>query len=74
MNVRTLIAVGVACTGLSGAAVAQVGYTPQRSPYVDLEYKQEATVFAGYYNAGTDIVGVARRRKRSASDEGPGST
>ena len=38
---------------------AQVGHIPQRSPYIDLEYRQEATVFGGYYQAGTDRVGVA---------------
>lgn len=38
---------------------AQVGHTPQRSPYSDLEYRQEATVFGGYFEAGTDRVGVA---------------
>jgi hypothetical protein len=36
-----------------------VGHAPQRSPYIDLEYRQEATLFGGYYNAGTDLVGVA---------------
>jgi hypothetical protein len=40
-------------------AAAQVGHLPQRSPYADLEFRQEATLFAGYYEAGTDVVGVA---------------
>jgi hypothetical protein len=38
---------------------AQVGHVPQRSPYIDLEYRQELSLFGGYYNAGTDQVGVA---------------
>jgi hypothetical protein len=40
-------------------AAAQVGHPPQRSPYVDLEYRQEATLFLGFYEAGTDKAGVA---------------
>ena len=36
-----------------------VGYPPPRSPFEDLEYKQEATVFGGYYLAGKDPAGVA---------------
>ena len=31
----------------------------RRSPYIDLEYRQEFTLFGGYYNAGSDKVGVA---------------
>ena len=38
-----------------------VGYPPPRSPFRDLEYKQEAAVFAGYYLAGKDPAGVAPR-------------
>ena len=49
----------LACVATTAPAAAQIGHVPQRSPYIDLEYRQEATVFAGYYNAGTDHVGVA---------------
>ena len=59
MNVRTLMAVGVGTAALSSVAFAQVGHVPQRSPYADLEYRQEATIFGGYYSAGVDEVGVA---------------
>ena len=59
MNVRTLMAVGFGCTAMASGARAQIGHVPQRSPYVDLEYRQEATVFGGYYSAGVDEVGVA---------------
>lgn len=58
MNVRTL-KIAVACAVLAAPLSAQVGHAPQTSPYIDLEYKQEATLFGGYYNAGTDRVGVA---------------
>ena len=58
MNVRTL-SITVACFAAAPALGAQVGHVPQRSPYIDIEYRQEATVFGGYYNAGTDQVGVA---------------
>lgn len=62
MNVRTWVvtlAVSTTATVLAAPLSAQVGHAPQRSPYIDLEYKQEATLFAGYYEAGTDMVGVA---------------
>ena len=38
-----------------------VGYPPPSSPFQDLEYKQEATVFGGYFLAGKDPAGVAPR-------------
>ena len=60
MNVRTL-SIPLACLTLAPAVGAQVGHVPQRSPYIDLEYRQEASIFGGYYNAGTDQVGVAPR-------------
>jgi hypothetical protein len=53
------MAVGFGCTAFSSGAIAQVGHVPQRSPYVDLEYRQEATLFGGYYSAGTDEENVA---------------
>ena len=49
----------LACSVTAVPLAAQIGHAPQRSPYIDLEYRQEATVFAGYYAAGTDQVGVA---------------
>lgn len=58
MNVRMLMTT-LACSAVASVLEAQVGHVPQRSPYIDLEYKQEASVFGGYYNAGTDLVGVA---------------
>ena len=58
MNGRTLMAM-MACSTMATPLAAQVGHVPQRSPYTDLEYRQEATFFGGYYNAGEDRVGVA---------------
>jgi len=48
--------------GLVATAVpasAQVGYRPAGSPYTDLEYRQEWTLYAGQYSAGKDPAGVA---------------
>jgi hypothetical protein len=60
VNVWTFAA-SVTILGVVAAAptAAQVGYIPQRSPYTDLEHRQEATFFAGWYEAGTDLAGVA---------------
>ena len=47
---------------LPAALAAQdVGYTPEASPYRELVFRQEATVFGGWYAAGEDRVGVAPR-------------
>ncbi len=54
--------------GLAAAAIAlavpaaldaQVGHPPARSPFRDLEYRQEWTLFGGWYAAGEDYAGVA---------------
>jgi len=58
VNVRTWM-MAVACSATTAPVAAQVGHLPQRSPYTDLEFRQEVTIFGGYYNAGTDRVGVA---------------
>jgi len=58
VNVRTWMTV-LACSAPTVPVAAQVGHIPQRSPYVDLEYRQEATLFGGYYYAGSDNAGVA---------------
>ena len=46
---------------ITTAAGAQVGYPPSESPFRDLFYRQEATIFTGYFAAGGDPVGVAPR-------------
>ena len=40
-------------------ASAQVGYTPERSPFRDLEYGQELTLVGGYFAASKDAARVA---------------
>jgi hypothetical protein len=42
-------------------ASAQVGHTPQESPYVDLIYRHEITTFSGYLDTRRDPAGVAPR-------------
>lgn len=41
------------------AAQVDVGYPPPASPFRDLEFKQEASVYGGYFLAGKDPAGVA---------------
>lgn len=43
------------------AASAQVGHTPEESPYVDLVYRHEITTFSGYLDTRRDPAGVAPR-------------
>lgn len=40
---------------------AQVGHEPSKSPYVDLEFKQELTAFTGWFASGGDPADVAPR-------------
>lgn len=42
-------------------AGAQVGHEPRRSPYRDLEFRQELTFFGGWYNSAVDPARVAPR-------------
>jgi len=58
VNVRTWMTV-VGCSAVAAPLAAQIGHEPRSSPYIDLEYKQEATFFGGYYIAATDRAGVA---------------
>jgi hypothetical protein len=54
--------VAVAAMALASApAAAQIGYPPTESPYRDLEFRQEATFFAGWFAAQKDPAGVAPR-------------
>jgi len=43
------------------AAAAQVGHTPESSPYRDLEHRQEITAFGGVMVSQKDVAGVAYR-------------
>jgi hypothetical protein len=58
-RLRIAIFCFAALLSLSGRAVAQVGYRPEKSPYRDLEYQREWTFFLGSYDARKDPVGVA---------------
>ena len=59
MNFRTALCLlsVVAASPLS----AQVGHEPSKSPYLDLEFKQEITGFTGVFIAGKEPSGVAPR-------------
>lgn len=41
------------------AGAQDVGYPPEESPYRDVIYRQELTLFGGFYRAGKDPEGVA---------------
>lgn len=60
---RRAVGTGVALATLSmlvpAALRAQVGYPPARSPFEDLEYRQQVTLLGGYFRAAKDPVGVA---------------
>jgi hypothetical protein len=57
---RALLIAGMALAvaALRSPAVAQVGYPPARSPYLDLEHAQELTLIGGQYHAHRDPAGV----------------
>lgn len=54
----TAATVALATPALVGA---QVGHTPRRSPYRDLEHRQELTFFGGQFQPRRDPAGVAPR-------------
>lgn len=56
VKVLFLVLLGLVC---AVPCSAQVGHPPDRSPYVDLEYGQELTLFGGYVRARHDPAGVA---------------
>ncbi|HEY3746187.1 MAG TPA: hypothetical protein VGL17_08105 [Gemmatimonadaceae bacterium] len=51
----------------AAAQAVDVGYSPPKSPFRDLEYHQELTLFGGYYSAAKDPAGAA---PKSAQMEG----
>ena len=55
-KIATMIAVFLAFTG---AARAQVGFPPERSPYRDVPWRQGLTAFTGWFNAAIEPAGVA---------------
>jgi hypothetical protein len=59
---RTGLAVALAACALAAGgrrAGAQIGYPPSKSPFRDVDYRQEFSLLAGHYNAGRDPAGVA---------------
>ena len=62
-----LLAIAFALVAVPAAAQIDVGYPPKNSPFRDLEYKHELTLFGGYYMAAKDPAAVA---PRSAPMEG----
>ncbi len=60
-STKSFVIAALACAALAApaSARAQVGYPPERSPFRDLEYKHELTLFGGMYQAGEDPAGVA---------------
>ena len=62
MSFRSLRALAVAALLASPLSLqAQVGHMPSRSPFQDVDYRQEITLFSGWYAAGSDPAGVAPR-------------
>lgn len=41
------------------ARAQEIGYPPERSPFRDIEYRQELTLFGGWFLAGKDPAGIA---------------
>ena len=58
MSVRYLALIALVVAA-SSAHAQVVGYKPEHSPYLDLEYSQEITPLAGYYWGRVDPAGVA---------------
>jgi hypothetical protein len=54
-------ALAAALLALPAAAGAQVGYPPARSPFSDLEYRQQVSILGGYFGAKADPARVAPR-------------
>lgn len=62
MTRRSIVALVTAAAVLVPAgARAQVGYPPARSPFEDLEFRQNFSLLGGYLAAKKDAVGVAPR-------------
>ena len=53
------LALALACAAAALPARAQVGHTPETSPYRDLEFRQELSAYTGWFAAAKDPAGVA---------------
>lgn len=58
MKTRIASAAAAALLVVGQFAAAQVGYLPAHSPFHDLEYSQELTVFGGQFHAHSDPAGA----------------
>lgn len=58
MMIRTLALIGLLALA-PAAGSAQVGYEPRKSPYRDLEHRQELTFMGGQFQAKVDPAKVA---------------
>ena len=56
--VGLIAALGAAILASAPPLAGQVGYAPEKSPYVDLPYSQEITLIGGYYHAHRDAANV----------------
>ncbi|MFL5577363.1 MAG: hypothetical protein ACJ79S_15500 [Gemmatimonadaceae bacterium] len=56
---RSILPAALAVALLAAPASAQIGHTPENSPYRDLEFRQEMTLYSGYYSPSKDPAGVA---------------
>ena len=54
-----LVVLTMVCLLTASLARAQVGHPPASSPYLDLDYKQELTLFGGYVRTRHDPAGIA---------------
>jgi hypothetical protein len=61
MRSRQIVGAFAAASLFAPAVAAQVGHTPEESPYVDLVYRHELTTFSGYLSTRRDPAGVAPR-------------
>jgi len=64
---RSLLIFAFGFAAVPAAAQVDVGYPPPKSPFRDLEYKHELTLFGGYYMSAKDPAGVV---PKSAPMEG----
>jgi hypothetical protein len=59
MNALRLFCVVLATASCAAPLSAQVGRLPAKSPFRDMEFRQEWTTFVGQFNAKDDPAGVA---------------
>ena len=59
MNRRSLVAAGALLCAALPVTAQDVGHPPDASPFRDLAYRQELSLFGGYYNGSEGKAGVA---------------